>query len=50
MEKLATAGGTFCFGLFEAITGNMRTSVLAIGIFFLIGLTFLLTILKSGNK
>jgi MFS transporter, UMF1 family len=50
MEKLATAGGTFCFGLFEAITGNMRTSVVAIGIFFLIGLIFLLTIIKSGNK
>jgi MFS transporter, UMF1 family len=50
MEKLATAGGTFCFGLFEAITGNMRTSVLAIGIFFLIGLMFLLTILKAGKN
>jgi MFS transporter, UMF1 family len=50
MEKLATAGGTFCFGLFEAITGNMRTSVLAIGIFFLIGLIFLLTILKAGKN
>lgn len=50
MEKLATAGGTFCFGLIEAITGNMRSSVVAIGIFFLIGLILLLTLIKTGKK
>jgi len=50
MEKLATAGGTFCFGLIEAITGNMRSSVVAIGIFFFIGLIFLLSIVKAKNK
>lgn len=49
MEKLATAGGTFSFGLIESITGNMRYSVLAIGIFFLIGFTFILFILKGKN-
>jgi UMF1 family MFS transporter len=47
MEKLASAGGTFCFGLIEAITGNMRASVLAIGIFFLIGLALILLVMKN---
>jgi UMF1 family MFS transporter len=40
MEKLATVGGTFSFGIIEAITGSMRYSVLAIGIFFLLGAVF----------
>lgn len=42
MEKLATVLGTFSFGVIEALTGSMRNSVLAIGIFFLIGLLFFL--------
>ncbi|MCU0369891.1 MAG: MFS transporter [Bacteroidales bacterium] len=46
MEKLASAGGTFCFGLIEAITGNMRASVVAIGIFFLFGLIFIILVMK----
>ena len=46
MEKLASAGGTFCFGMIEALTGNMRFSVVAIGIFFLIGLSFILIVMK----
>jgi UMF1 family MFS transporter len=46
MEKLASAAGTFSFGLIEAITGNMRSGVVAIGVFFLIGLAFLLTIIN----
>ena len=50
MEKLATVGGTFCFGLMEAITGSMRYSVLAITIFFLFGLGFLLLIQRHVNR
>jgi MFS transporter, UMF1 family len=46
MEKVATATGTFSFGIIEAITGNMKFSVIAIGIFFLIGLGFMLLLLK----
>jgi len=42
MEKLATVAGTFSFGLIEAITGSMRFSVLAITIFFVISLFFML--------
>ena len=46
MEKLATVAGTFSFGIIEVITGSMRYSVLAIGVFFVIGLIFLLLLLK----
>jgi UMF1 family MFS transporter len=46
MEKVATAAGTFSFGIIEAITGSMRYSVIAIGIFFLLGLVFMLLLLK----
>lgn len=42
MEKLATVAGTFSFGIIEAITGNMRYSVLAIATFFILGMVFLL--------
>jgi UMF1 family MFS transporter len=44
-EKLATVAGTFSFGIIEAITGSMRYSVLAITIFFGIGLVFLVMLL-----
>jgi len=46
MEKLATVAGTFSFGIIEVLTGSMRYSVLAIAIFFVIGLFFLLLLLK----
>jgi MFS transporter, UMF1 family len=48
-EKIATVGGTFSFGIIEAITGSMRYSVLAITMFFIIGLAFLLYLLKKYN-
>ncbi len=46
MEKLATVAGTFSFGIIEVVTGSMRYSVLAIAVFFVIGLFFLLLLLK----
>ncbi|MCX6249753.1 MAG: MFS transporter [Bacteroidetes bacterium] len=49
MEKLATVAGTFSFGIIEAITGSMRYSVLAICLFFLLGLSFMLMLLKKGK-
>jgi MFS transporter, UMF1 family len=49
MEKLATVGGTFSFGIIEAITGSMRFSVLAIIVFFVIGLIFMLVLLRKQN-
>jgi UMF1 family MFS transporter len=42
MEKLATVAGTFAFGAIEALTGSMRFAVLAIAIFFLMSLAFLI--------
>lgn len=49
MEKLATVAGTFSFGLIETFTGSMRTSVLSIIIFFIIGMIFF-TILLIGES
>lgn len=49
MEKMATVAGTFSFGVIEALTGNMRYSVLAITIFFIISLYFML-LLYIKNK
>lgn len=46
MEKIATVGGTFSFGIIEALTGSMRYSVLAITSFFIIGLIFMLILLR----
>ena len=47
MEKLATVAGTFSFGIIEIISGSMRYSVLAIAIFFIIGLVFLLMLIRK---
>lgn len=41
VEKLAVVLGTFSYGLIEHLTGSMRNSILALGIFFLIGLALL---------
>jgi UMF1 family MFS transporter len=40
-EKLAIVFGTFSFGLLLDITGNMRASVLALAVYFIIGLFFI---------
>lgn len=50
MEKLATVGGTFSFGIIESITGSMRYSVLAITVFFIIGLIFMLILFKKQQS
>ncbi|WP_304517047.1 MFS transporter [Cecembia rubra] len=40
-EKIAIVLGTFSYGLIEQISGSMRNSALALGLFFFIGLVFL---------
>ncbi len=50
MEKLATVAGTFSFGLIEAITGSMRYSILAIAVFFVVGLGFMLPLLNLEKE
>jgi UMF1 family MFS transporter len=49
-EKIATVGGTFSFGFIEALTGSMRYAVLAITTFFIVGLIFMLVLLKKQNQ
>ena len=46
MEKLATVAGTFSFGVIEAITGSMRYSVLAITVFFMLSLVFMMLLYR----
>ena len=50
MEKLATVAGTFSFGIIEALTGNMRNSVLAITLFFAVGLAFLFRLMVVERR
>ncbi|MEI6575537.1 MAG: MFS transporter [Bacteroidota bacterium] len=50
MEKLATVAGTFSFGIMEAITGNMRASVLSVVVFFLFGLFFLVLVKRFEKR
>ncbi len=41
MDKMSTVAGTFVFGIVEQITGNMRYSVMALAVFFVISLLVL---------
>lgn len=49
-EKLAIVGGLFSFGFIEELTGNMRNSTLILGLFFVIGLILLFSLLRIENK
>jgi UMF1 family MFS transporter len=49
-EKLATVLGTFVFALINNYTGNMRTSVLALIIFFILALFFISRIPNFKEK
>jgi MFS transporter, UMF1 family len=40
-EKIAIVLGTFSYGLIEQITGSMRNSTFALGLFFVVGLALL---------
>jgi UMF1 family MFS transporter len=50
MEKLASVAGLFSFGIMEAITGNMKDSVLSVVSFFAVGLIFLLIVWRLQRK
>jgi UMF1 family MFS transporter len=43
-EKLAIVFGTFAFGYIEEVTESMRSSAAALGVFFAIGLLFMIRI------
>lgn len=42
LEKLAIVVGTFSYGYIEMITGTMRNSILALGVFFVLGAVLML--------
>ncbi len=46
-EKIAIVFGTWIYGAILAVTGSMRNSVLALGVFFIIGLIVLSTMKKT---
>jgi UMF1 family MFS transporter len=49
-EKLAIVGGVFSFGFFEELTGSPRNSILVLGIFFIVGLILLFSLLSAERK
>jgi len=49
-EKFAIVFGTFTFGFLINYTGNMRTSVIAIAVFFMIGMFFIARIKNFKEK
>ncbi len=50
LTKVASVAGTFVFGIVNQITGNMRYSILATGIFFVIGFLILITMKSMNSK
>lgn len=49
-EKVAIVIGMFSFGFVQELTGNMRNSILALIVFFFIGLVFLYTTLQKQKN
>jgi len=49
-EKVALVVGMFSFGYIEEYTGSMRNSVIALAVFFVLGLVFLLFVKKVEPK
>ena len=49
-EKVAVVIGMFSFGYITELTGSQRGSVLALAVFFVIGLLILFTALKKQQK
>jgi UMF1 family MFS transporter len=49
-EKLAIVVGMFSFGYIEELTGSMRNSVLALMVFFAIGLAWIISALVKQMK
>ncbi|MBC7867002.1 MAG: MFS transporter [Gloeobacteraceae cyanobacterium ES-bin-316] len=49
-EKLAIVIGLFSFGFIEGLTHNMRNSILALIIFFILGLIFLMLTYRAQAK
>ena len=50
VEKASIITGTFAFGFIEYLTGGMRNSVLALGVFFVIGIAIMTTVKVIAAK
>ncbi len=44
MDKIAVVAGTFAFGIVNQLTGDIRYSVLSLGVFFIIGIIILVSV------
>ncbi len=49
-EKIAIVIGMFSFGFIEHMTGNMRNAIIALAVFFLVGLVFLCMALLLSKR
>ncbi len=49
-EKIAIVIGMFSFGFVQELTGNMRNSIIALVIFFILGLIFLFSTLRKQTS
>lgn len=49
-EKIAIVIGMFSFGFVQELTGNMRNSIIALVIFFFLGLIFLFSTLRKQKQ
>lgn len=49
-EKVALVFGMFSFGYIEEVSGSMRNSVIALTVFFILGLLFLLSLKRVAPK
>lgn len=50
VEKMATAFGPFLYGLIEFVTGSMRNSIIALGVYFLIAIILLSFVKVEAGK
>ncbi len=49
-EKLAIVAGLACFAYIEELTGSMRNSIIALTLFFALGMVFLLSLKKASRQ
>lgn len=49
-EKVGIVFGTLAFGMFEMITGSLRSSVISVGIFFFVGMILLFFVPKYKGR
>lgn len=50
LDKISIVLGTFSYGLIEQLTGGMRNSTIALGLYFLVGMGFLILIKVPLNR